>query len=409
MRAGMSGSDLYHLSPGQRFTRIFDLRQMLYSIPSSPSGQTRKTITVSLPTAFKGIFHLNAYAVAAAASADLTGVYPRLGNFSTVPLHDVSLTSARLALQLKLPLFQTGGTADRSPPDGIIIDPTDCKGQRMGEALFDAAVYASSLLRAANDAPNSLLGSYFVPPAQQTIVAVAKSIQNALRGRGAHADLYCTDGQNICGSNPNVLGYSYSPSWLGNAYVVLCPAARRLPRAPKPCSSASASRIDATISHVLFHLMLTLNSVVAHTIGGNVYGSDACRGIKDSSVFDPTENADSYAQLAIAQWAYGLGGSPYEGLPCAPDDAIVHRSRKRTTAVADDTLSEVSNVTIGALKTRQFSEAYTEKQSILLVDAVAGTQQCGGALGQFSQLAIQNAQRLAFDGREDGKKDLFAM
>ncbi|KAL8708686.1 MAG: hypothetical protein Q9225_007566 [Loekoesia sp. 1 TL-2023] len=410
MRAGMSDSDFYRLAPGQKFTRIFDLRQVMQNVPNGPSGKTPKTITVSLPVAFKGVSHTGSYTVPTAASADLTSLPPRLGDFSATGLQDITLTSRRLSLQLDFPIFQVDGAGDSSPHNGFVLDTNDCKvqdAQSMTDALFDAGVYAHSLLLAANDSSSPQFARYFAPPAQQAVTTVATSVQNAIKGPGPHVDMYCTDGQNICGSNSNILGYTFSPSWLGNAYIVLCPAARKLPRAPRPCSSIPVNQIGATASHVLFHLMLTLNNVVANTIGGNVYGSDDCQRLKSSLSFDATKNADSYAQVAIVQWAYGLGGSPYGGPPCVPTNGDGPTNRKRAPDTADGRLLGLSRPTRRSLATRQFAEAYTESRSLLLVDTVAGSQQCGGALRQYLQLVIENAQRLAVAARDNGRAGLF--
>ncbi|KAL8828012.1 MAG: hypothetical protein Q9170_006783 [Blastenia crenularia] len=373
MRAGMSDSDFYHLAPRQRYSRTFDLRQVMHNVPGGTSQKTKKTITISLPLAFKGVSHPGSFTVPPAAAAVLTSLPPKLGDFSAIGLQDITLTSRRLSLQLDLPFFQTAGTGETNFPNGIVLDTSDCKGQdsrSMGNVLFDAGLYANSVILAANDSSSLLFASYFAPSARQTVNEVASSIQKAITGPGARVDVYCNDGQNICGSNPNILGYSYSPSWLSNAYIVLCPGARSLPRAPRPCSSIPLTQIGATASHVMFHLTLTLDNVVTNTIGGNVYGPGNCQRLKTSVTFDATKNADSYAQLAIAQWAYGLGGAPYEGPPCPPAHRSHPNNRKRASISTDATSIAAYKDAQSGLATRQFAETYSELRSPSLADSV---------------------------------------
>ncbi|KAL9591790.1 MAG: hypothetical protein Q9179_007367 [Wetmoreana sp. 5 TL-2023] len=412
MRAGMSDSDFHHLAPGDRFQRIFDLRQVLQNLPGAPGRQTSQTITIALQTGFKGISHPGNYAVPAAAAADLTSNPPRLGDFSAAGLQDITLTSHRISLRFDFPIFPANGTGKSSPPDGIHLDSDNCQGQdanSLADALFDAGTYASALSLAADDQSSTVFAAFFNPPARQAVAATASSVKNAINGEGPHVDVYCTDGPDICSSNPNILGYTFTPSWLGNAYIVLCPAARSLPRAPLPCSFNPGIQIGASASHVMFHLILTLNNVVPWIMSGNVYGSGSCQQLKNAWVFDPYKNPDSYAQLAIAQWAYGLGQGGYSGPPCPPADGIVPNVLKRTPRPSEAKSYWKSKLSRRSLAARQFAETNTRIQSSMLARELAGTQQCEGYEKAYIGLAIRNAQALAAGARNYRQAELFRL
>lgn len=44
---------------------------------------------------------------------------------------------------------------------------------------------------------------------------------------------------------------------------------------------------------------------------------------------DSTKNADSFAQLAIIKWTYGLSGGPYDGPSCVPQSGALPVTQKR--------------------------------------------------------------------------------
>ncbi|KAL8724503.1 MAG: hypothetical protein Q9181_006795, partial [Wetmoreana brouardii] len=412
MRAGMSDSDFQHLAPGDRHTRIFDLRQVLQNLPGAPSGQTSQTITIALPTGFQGISHTGEYTVPAAAAADLSSNPPQLGDFSAAGLQDITLTSRRISLQLDFPIFPTNGTGNSSPPDGIHLDNDNCQGQdanSLADALFDAGTYASALSLAADDQSSTIFAAFFNPPARQAVGTTASSVKNAIAGKGPHVDVCCTDGPNICSSNPNILGYTFTPSWLGNAYIVPCPTARSLPRAPLPCSFNPGIQIGASASHIMFHLILTLNNVVTRIMSGDVYGSGSCQQLKNSLVFKPYKNPDSYAQLAIAQWAYGLGMGGYTGPSCPPADGIVPKVQKRTPRPSEGKSYGGSKLPRRSLAARQFAESNTQIQSSRLARELTGTQQCAGYQKAYISLAIRNAQALAAGARDYRQVDSFRL
>lgn len=330
MRAGMTDTDFHHLDPDQGYSRGFDIRSLLQVVPECRSG----SITVALPAGFKGMSHTGAWTVPAAAAADLTVDPPRLGDFSAAGLQDISLTSRPLALEFSFPLFDNGGLVDpmaRGPLGGIEVDDS-CQGQNgtsMTDALYDAGIYANAISLAAKDRSSALFANYFLSAARQAVGRVASSVQNAINGQGPQVGVRCADILNTC-YNTNILGHTFTPSNLGPAEIVMCPAARKLPRAPWPCTTHPGRQIGASASHVLLHLILTINSIFTDTITGSVYGSGSCQLLKNSHIFATAKNPDSYAQLAMAQWGYGLGGPPYDGDPCPPTLGIVPNIQKRT-------------------------------------------------------------------------------
>jgi len=406
MRSGISISDLYDLEPGQGFSRQFDLRQVLQNNPSSTSRRTPQSIRVSLPVGYKGISHSGGYQIPTAAAASLSGQTPTLGDYSAAGLEDVTMTARALSLQLTFPIFQNIEEGYSSPPDGVRLNTNDCRGQSaaiLNDALFDAGVYAKSLSLAASDPSGPLFTSFFSSSMQQMISKIAFSVENTLQGHGPHIDVYCTDGANLCSSSSNILGYSFTPSWIGNGFVVLCPSARSLPRAPIPCTSNPGVQTGASASHVMFHLLLTLNNIATVMIEGNIYGSGSSEHLKTSVVFDPTKNPDSYAQLAISEWAYGLGGAPYNGASCFPANGHIPQNQKRSH------LSRTPRAIRGSQEARQYVETTNQGTSPFLAGKVAGAQQCTGTVGALLEYAIRNAQALAAAARDYRQIKLWKM
>lgn len=125
-----------------------------------------------------------------------------------------------------------------------------------------------------------------------------------LRGNGPHVDAYCSELQDLCDTEGSISEYSFTPSFIGSSYVVLCPAAMKLGRASKPCSPPSEKQIRASASRVMFHLIMTVNNPVGSFIGNNHYGAQVVLLLSNSTIVDATKNADSYTQMAVAQQAY---------------------------------------------------------------------------------------------------------
>lgn len=395
MRAGMSNSDLFPLNPGQTFTRVVDIRQIMQNVPSGPSeplgaGLQPKAYTVSLPASFKGI--TATASVPSEAIAHLTGDSPTLGNFAAANLEDVTLQANPLRLSSIFPIIGNADPTFTSSADGIHVNG-DCAAQNLTDesnALFDTGVYASSLAMAANDSSSPLFRLFFSGASREAVSLIATATANSIRGTGPHVDLYCTDLQSLCG-NLNILGYSFTPSFLGNAYVVLCPSARALGRAPQPCSNPETrSERSASTSHVLFHLLITLNNVVTAVMASSVYGTLACEELSNSTLIDPTKNPDSFAQLAIAHWGYGLGGSPYTGPSCVPAGGVLPDLQKRVAS------GKATNPTgpllpLARALTHRPPKTLAKRQTHPIVD----TQDCSAAELDMIQIAVANAQALA--------------
>ena len=324
MRAGMSNTDFHHLESDAVLSRGIDLRSLIQVVPEGRSGN----ITVALPGGFKGTSHTENWTVPAAAMANLSADPPRLGDFSAAGLQDISLSAQRLALELNFPIFDDDGVVNPKPYDpigGIEIDKS-CpvlNGTSMADILSSTGIYANSISLAAKDRSSALFANYFLSRGRQTVQRVASSVQKAISGEGPQIGVYCLDAFSVCGRNPNILGHTFTPFNLRPAEVVMCSTARRLPRVPWPCSSHPGKQIGATATHVLLHLILTINSMFPNVITGSVYGSGSCQLLKNSHILATEKNPDSYAQLAMAQWEYGLGGRPYNGKPCPPKLGIV--------------------------------------------------------------------------------------
>lgn len=402
MRAGMTSEDLYDIPPGQNFTRIFDLRQVLQSVPSGPTTLWPKVIRISLPSDYKGISHTGPYNIAVEAAADLTSVPPQLGDFSASGLQDISLSSDALPLPLYFPIFpnQPDGS---NVNDGLRLDLGDCQAQNatdLSDAIFDAGLYAQSMVHATTTPSSPLFADFFESSEQLAVSQIATLVKGAIGGSGPHVDVYCTDGFDLCGTTSNILGYTFTPSWLGDAFIVLCPSARHLGRAPMPCSADTGAQVSATTSHIMFHLILTVNNVIRTMLDGTIYGSLACQQMKNSTTSAPGQNPDSYAQLAIAQWNYGLGGAPYDGPSCLPANGALPNNHKRIASTPMVHPSRQSGTTSRGLVPRRFTETYTQLRSSTLRQNVAGVHQCAGHPAALLQFAIQRARTLAAAARD---------
>lgn len=258
MRAGMSSSDLYSIAPGQTYYRTVDLRQVMQNLPSGPStpsgaGLTKKVFTVALPTSYRGIIG-NPSAVVQAA-AGLNSSHPTLADLSVSNLHKISVTSSPMKLSAFFPMLGDLSPSFANPDGGMRMDSECAADKNISDAIFDTGVYARSLAMAASNLSSSIFPMFFPALARQKVNSIATAALGSINGHGPHVDLYCTDIQNHCGT-PNILGYSFTPSFLGNAYIVLCPTVQAFGRALPPCQTGSLS--SATTSHVLLHLLLTL-------------------------------------------------------------------------------------------------------------------------------------------------------
>lgn len=321
MRAGMTDADFHHLPPEANFSVTHDLRSWVQTNPNRLYGN----VTVGLPGGLRGVMHDGTWTVPTAAAANLTGKSPKLGDFTAAGLQDIQLDSFRTSRNLG-PLFESNVPAPTVRQGGIEVDENDCQGPgktNVTFALHDAGIYAKALSSAAEGKSNAMFSNYFLSIARPTVSRVASSAQRAIYGQGPRVGVYCTNRGNICGSSTNILGHTSTPSWLSDNQIVLCPRALALPLAPPPCSKRPGVQVSATASHVMLHLILTLNNVVGETINGNVYGSGPCQLLKSSRLLRTTQNPDSYAQLAIAQWAYGLGPPSYHGPKCPPPIGVV--------------------------------------------------------------------------------------
>lgn len=104
MRSGISNNDLYVLKPGQTFSRIYDIRQFLQSIPSVKHGLYTKTIQIIPPATFQGVMSNGPYNVPAEAAADLSS--GTLGNFAAARLIDIRLQAKVLLTAHNFPIYQ---------------------------------------------------------------------------------------------------------------------------------------------------------------------------------------------------------------------------------------------------------------------------------------------------------------
>lgn len=331
------------------------------------------------------------------AAADITrGV---LGDYSAAGLKSISLTAAPYTVQLNFPIFEGSESNSTILSDGVQLDHGTCTGTNatiLNDAIFDAGVYANSVHLASVDTSSTLFPQFFQTSQRSAVSNASESASLTIQGNGPHVDVYCSDLDNLCDSEGSILGYSFTPSFLGSSYLVLCPAARNLGRAPDPCSAPSGKQLSASASHVMFHLTMTLNNAVRSIIGNNYYGAQAVLQLANSTTVNATTNADSYAQLGIAQWAYGEGGTPYSGPACPPANGLVPGNQKRTKPAKS--LEQHLPARVGpraVLSRRQGLEDLTVKQ------VAEGTQQCTGAQLTLVHNAGGNIRALAAAARDN--------
>ena len=318
----------------------------------------------------------------------------------------------RLAFQF--PIFQQ--TFDGiGPADGTRLDTTQCTGSNAtgdSDALVEVERYAHSIqLAATSDDANSssLYQSYFQDGSRETVQAIAGAIANSTRGAGPHVDLYCADLLKLCGPNSNILGYTFTPSWIGSDYIVLCPSALSLGRAPAPCSTPAGTQVrGASTSQVLLHLMLTMNNVVGKVISNSVYGALACRKLLEASkaggrpAIDPLQNVDSFVQLAVAQWQYGLGGPPYDGAACLPSNVNSSpRNDKRVEhfeSINKPALAMTGDMTLSRRQgnVNDYHDGIIER-----------AEQCKGDQQTLIQYAAENARAMARAARDSTDDELW--
>ncbi|KAL8780796.1 MAG: hypothetical protein Q9213_006297 [Squamulea squamosa] len=399
MRASMSSNDFYSLAPQEVFSRTIDIRQIMQNLPSGPSapqgaGLGDKIFTVTPLAAYKGVIG-DASAVVAAV-ANFQSSPKTLGDMAKSNLQDITVMSTTQRFSNVFPLFREADSTYLGPTDGIHA-ATDCAAQDLtdiSDAIFDAGVYAASLAKAANDSTNTLLSRFVFPSANnlQLVSAVAAAAAASINGQGPHVDVYCKDIQNLCG-NPNILGYSFTPSFLGDAYMVLCPAARTLGRAPAPCQTGSVG--GASTSHVLFHLLMTLNNVVPTVTTSSVNGLVACQDLANSTLIQSTRNSDSLAQLALVEWGYGFGGAPYNGGTCLPANGIPPFMKKRVASFRHRSESYPNKL---AMRPREHTspQSLSRRQGYADLDHdLARISDCTPGESSMLRLAVENAQAMA--------------
>ena len=409
MRSGITNNDLYALGPGQKFSRIYDMRSFLQNVPSGPSPYTQKVISIIPPTSLQGVSSNGAYNVPSQAAANLAA--GRLGNYADAGLGEIGLSVNTLKLAYTFPIYQNSPPDNTDSPDGVKLDTVTCSGQNasdMNDAIADAAIYAKSAGLAASDMTNTFFTQFFKSEQRSSVEVFANNALKALQGGVSyHIDVYCSDIQSLCDPGGHVLGYSYTPSFaasfVGDPYIILCPAARNLGRAPDPCSTVGGKQMVASASHVMFHLVMTMTLNIGGNIGGNYYGVQSCQTLPSSTTVDVTANADSYAQLGIAQWGYGLGGAPYTGQACLPVNGTAPPNVKRSNDVAKKS-SEEARLTSGPHELARRQDMTVDDY---IQDALTNGQVCSGVQAALLAYAADNARAMAAAARDSKDDDLF--
>ena len=153
--------------------------------------------------------------------------------------------------------------------------------------------------------------------------------------------------------------------------------------------------------------MLTMNNVVGKVISNSVYGPLACRKLLEASkagrpAIDPLQNVDSFVQLAVAQWSYGLGGSPYTGAACLPSNGDSSRNVKRKESL-EATKKPTQAMTGGDTTFSRRQEYINDYHDGIIQRA----EQCKGDQQTLIQYAAENARAMARAARDSTDDDLW--
>lgn len=400
LRSGITNNDFHTLEPGQNITRIYDLRQFLQNIPSGPTRHGPKTIQIIPSTSFQGIVSSKPLNIPSEAAADL----PRghLGQYAAAGLQAISLLAAPYKVQLDFPIYRSSRQTTPNSSNGITIDTSTCistNATALASYITDAGVYADAAHSAASDLWSPVYSQFFQAPQRATVGIAAKFAALTLRGNGPHVDAYCSDLQGLCDAEGSILGYTFTPSFIGSSYVILCPAAMKLGKPSEPCSQPFKKRTSASSSQVLFHLIMTINNAVNSVIGNNYYGVEAVLQLSNSTAVDATKNADSYAQLAVAQQTHDEGARTHSDPSCPPGNGRMPTKQKRKVPAkgAEQHLAPSKN----PRDLQEDMANYTPEQ------ALRDAQQCTGDQLTLIQNAAPNVRALAAAARDNTDANLW--
>lgn len=162
--------------------------------------------------------------------------------------------------------------------------------------------------------------------------------------------------------------------------------------------------------------MLTMNNVVRKVISNSVYGALACRKLLQASkagggpaAVDPLQNVDSFVQLAVAQWRYGLGGPPYKGAACLPSVGDSPRNNDKRAEHPPESLKKKKKKP--ALQARVTGDRTLSRRQDNINDYHDGiirrAEQCKGDQQTLVQYAAENARALARAARDSTDDELW--
>ena len=149
-----------------------------------------------------------------------------------------------------------------------------------------------------------------------------------------------------------------------------------------------------------------MNNVVGKVISNSVYGPLACRKLLEASkagspAMDPLQNVDSFVQLAVAQWRYGLGGSPYTGTACLPSNGNPS-GKVRRKEISESTRKPFHAMTGDTTLSRRQDDTNDYFDGI-----INRAEQCKGDQQTLIQYAAENARALARAARDSTDAELW--
>ncbi|KAI9880212.1 MAG: hypothetical protein M1830_004798 [Pleopsidium flavum] len=302
--SGMSNDDLLNLAPGCNFTRHFNLTD--YVDLGSELG-TSKTITISLPSTFRGLKgHNGAHQIHPATEGPLlTGV-----SHSTTPLQ----------LKLPVPIEPARMKKRQSRAGGIALAPNHQCSVADAAKLSTAILHASYLAGAALNAASSfgdIPFNYFFPANTATVSKVAgvlTRVQQSQQGQGQVIRVTCNDFAEHCVDQRGPKG-QVTPAYAAQARgyhptIVFCPAGLTLPVNPPPCSQPPGT---VSIGWIMLHEMVHIQSISGPVLDifdeTGQLASSVGNAVKAGQ--DTTTDANAYSYLGTWSWDLGLGGQPW--------------------------------------------------------------------------------------------------
>jgi len=317
--SGMSNNDLLDLAPGCNFTRHFNLTDYVDLEPKE--SETSKTLTISLPSTFRGLKdHDGVYQIHPAAEGRFIDGHLRFGDFSRANLTGISHSSTPFQLTLTVPA-RGPRKEKRQVRSGIqLVSDNGCSipdAAKLSTAILHASYLAGAALNAASKF-GDIPFNYFFPANFATASKVAGVMGRVIQsqsGQGQPIGITCKDLRKRCVGTRGQVSPLVTPAYVMQAVgyhptIVFCPAGLTLPTNPEPCSQPPGT---VSIGWDLLHEMVHVQSISGP--GLDIFDETGDLAIHVGNAVkagkDTTTDANAYSYLGTWSWDLGLGGQPW--------------------------------------------------------------------------------------------------